>query len=63
MRRSLVETNPYLANPERREQMLVRNAIDSSAIEGARGLRTPRYRSNSDTARRRASAKKSESES
>ena len=32
------ETNP-LRNPETRRRMLERNALDSSAFEGARGLK------------------------
>ena len=36
---SLIETNPYLRDPETRRRMLERNALDSSAFEGARGLK------------------------
>ncbi len=36
---SLIETNPYLRDPETRQRMLERNALDSSAFEGARGLK------------------------
>ncbi len=36
---SLLETNPYLRDPETRRRMLERNALDSSAFEGARGLK------------------------
>ena len=37
--KSLLETNPYLRDPETRRRMLERNALDSSAFEGARGLK------------------------
>lgn len=36
---SLLNTNPYLRDPETRRRMLERNALDSSAFEGARGLK------------------------
>jgi len=36
--KSLLESNPYLADPEYREAMLRDNARQSSIFEGARGL-------------------------
>ncbi len=36
---SLLETNPYLRDPETRRRMLERNALDSSTFEGAWGLK------------------------
>lgn len=35
----LLETNPYLRDPETRRRMLERNALDSSAFEGAKELK------------------------
>lgn len=52
---SLLETNPYLRDPETRRLMLERNALDSSAFEGARGLKP---RDTQPKPRRIASAKK-----
>ena len=37
---SLLETNPYLRDPETRRWMLKENALNSSAFEGARGLKS-----------------------
>lgn len=34
MKKSLLETNPYLKDPELRRKMLDRSIISSSAIEG-----------------------------
>ncbi len=36
---SLIETNPYLRDPETRQQMLEENAYQSSVFEGAQGLK------------------------
>jgi hypothetical protein len=36
MKKSLLETNPYLKNPTRRTEALARNIESSSAIEGIR---------------------------
>lgn len=52
---SLLETNSYLRDPETRRLMLERNALDSSAFEGARGLKP---RDTQPKPRRTASAKK-----
>lgn len=38
MMKSLLESNPYLANPAYRKAMLYDNARQSSVIEGARGI-------------------------
>lgn len=38
---SLLETNPYLRDPEIRRLMLERNAYESSIASGARGLTAP----------------------
>ena len=35
----LIKTNPYLATSKARRDMLLRSAMDSSAFEGARGLK------------------------
>ena len=59
---SLLETNPYLRDPETRRRMLERNALDSSAFEGARGLkpRDPQPPSSPrDTARKKKAVKSS----
>lgn len=34
MKKSLLETNPYLKDPEMRKKMMRRSIISSSAIEG-----------------------------
>jgi hypothetical protein len=34
MKKSLLETNPYLKDPATREKALARNVVSSSAIEG-----------------------------
>lgn len=34
MKKSLIETNPYLKDPEMRKKMFRRSIISSSAIEG-----------------------------
>lgn len=34
MKKSLLETNPYLINPKKREEAMARNIETSSAIEG-----------------------------
>jgi len=36
--KSLLESNPYLADPEYRRAMLYENARQSSIFEGARGI-------------------------
>ncbi len=54
----LIETNPYLRDPEKREQYLERNTYDSSVFEGARGLRKPASHSAASRPRSRASVKK-----
>jgi len=36
MKKSLLETNPYLKDPTERNKALVRNVVSSSAIEGIR---------------------------
>ena len=38
--KSLLESNPYLADPEYRRAMLYENARQSSIFEGARGIPT-----------------------
>lgn len=58
---SLLQTNPYLRSTTARDAMLVRNAVESSVFEGARGLKTtgkPLRQRAAATARVRASAKK-----
>lgn len=34
MKKSLIETNPYLKDPATRDKALTRNVVSSSAIEG-----------------------------
>lgn len=41
MKRSLLETNPYLKDPAKRSEALARNIESSSAIEGIRIKRDP----------------------
>lgn len=38
---SLIETNPYLRDPDLRRQMIAENVYDSSVFEGAVGLPKP----------------------
>ena len=57
----LLQTNPYLLNAVARAAMLVRNAVESSTFEGARGLKVgamKRHQPAASTARFKASAKK-----
>ena len=59
---SLLETNPYLRDPETRRRTLERNALDSSAFEGARGLKPRDPQPSSaprDTARKKKAVKSS----
>jgi len=59
---SLLETNPYLRDPETRRRMLERNALDSSAFEGARGLKPRDLQPSAaprDTARKKKAVKSS----
>jgi Fic family protein len=39
MKKSLIQTNPYLKNPADREQAMVLNITSSSAIEGIQMVR------------------------
>ncbi len=52
----LIETNPYLRDPEQRRRMLEENAYASSVFEGARGL--PRPQLSTRPRRAKASTKK-----
>lgn len=36
MKKSLIETNPFLKDPAKRREMLERSVLSSSAIEGIR---------------------------
>lgn len=59
---SLIETNPYLRDPETRRQMLEENAYQSSVFEGAQGLtpvQSPNVRKRRSTAARKKSVSKS----
>lgn len=38
MKKFLAETNPYLKNRKFREEMILRQSIDSNAFEGVHGL-------------------------
>lgn len=42
MKRSLLETNPYLKDPKKREEAMARNIETSSAIEGIRVKHDPK---------------------
>ncbi len=53
----LIETNPYLRDPEKRMAMLERNAYESCRFEGARGLKRIST-SNAKLAQRKADKKK-----
>jgi hypothetical protein len=55
---SLIETNPYLRDPEARRRMLEEDALDSSAFEGARGLKPLWSHPDSRKRRSRPSRKK-----
>ena len=55
---SLLETNPYLRDPETRRRMLEENAYQSSVFEGAQGL-TPV--ASSDVRRRLSTAARKKS--
>ena len=59
---SLLETNPYLRDPEALHQMLEENAYQSSVFEGAQGL-TPVQSSCARKRRSTAARKKSVSKS
>ena len=62
MKKSLLETNPYLKNPLKRSKALVRNVTSSSAIEGIRVFRdskSGRFVSKDQPARTTAHAKTS----
>lgn len=74
MKKTLIHTNPHLADPERRAWLIHRQALESSIFEGARGLpplpashEAPKQRpgeiADSQSAADMASAKKSVSKS
>ncbi len=59
---SLIETNPYLRDPETRRRMLEENAYQSSVFEGAQGLapvQSPCAAKRRSTAARKKSVSKS----
>lgn len=60
---SLIETNPYLRDPETRQRMLEENAYQSSVFEGAQGLTPPVQSPPVRKRRSTAVRKKSESKS
>ena len=60
---SLLETNPYLRDPETRQRMLEENAYQSSVFEGAQGLTPPNQSSTVRKRRSTAARKKSASKS
>lgn len=43
MKNNLCQTNPYLRDPKKLREMLVRNTYESSVFEGARGLKRSSY--------------------
>jgi hypothetical protein len=55
---SLIDTNPYLRDTEARRRMLEEDALDSSAFEGARGLKPLWSHGDSRKRRSRPSRKK-----
>lgn len=57
MTKPLADTNPFLKDPKRRAEILLRQTVDSSAFEGARGLGHRDSPSASAKAAARASAK------
>ena len=57
---SLIETNPYLKDPEKVREMLEQNARASSVMEGARGLKSPGIQPESEIRRSTATRKKSD---
>lgn len=59
MKKPLIETNPYLKDPERRLRMITRCVWQSSVAEGARGLPKPHDCDSSCKPARKASTKKS----
>ncbi len=56
---SLIETNPYLRDPEARRRMLEEDARASSVFEGARGLKSPSPQPDAEKHSTKASQKKS----
>ena len=56
---SLIETNPYLKDPEQVREMLEQNARASSVMEGARGLKSPSVQPESEIRRSTAARKNS----
>lgn len=58
MKKSLIETNPYLKDPAERMRLLTENAWESSVAEGARGLPRPEAQPLPPKRRSKASAKK-----
>ncbi len=58
----LSETNPYLRDPQVRRRLLERNARDSSAFEGARGIK-PSGVQGPEAPTRKAASKKAASSS
>ena len=56
MKKSLIDTNPYLKDPARRLRILTRNAWESSVFEGAK-LPKPDIQLSSSKPRARALAK------
>lgn len=54
----LIETNPYLRDPEQRRRRIARSVYESSMFEGARGLILPQDQTSASKPRSNASAKK-----
>ena len=57
---SLIETNPYLKDPEQVRKMLEQNVRASSVMEGARGLKPAGVQPESETRRSTVERKKSD---
>lgn len=63
MKKTLAETNPYIRSPKKRLRFIIRNARQSSILEGARGLMTDGIQSEVSSPRASALSKKADSAS
>ena len=63
MKKTLAQTNPYIRSPEVRLRIIIRNALQSSILEGARGLRTDVFQDDVAEARASALSKKTDNAS
>ncbi len=58
MKKTLAETNPYIRSAEDRLRIIIRNSLQSSILEGARGLRVDSFQEALAKARASARSKK-----